>query len=175
MKILPIIIIGTLIYFTAHSQKDFLKWGDNVKIKWTDFKGEVETNSPFAAMSAVGIHYKYNSSIKGKLIKVSFDIDAAFDKTKSWSKKSQRSAGTLRHEQLHFDICEVVGRQFKKEAEKTVYSKNFKNEIIRIFNRYTRYLQKFQKKYDDQTRHSNNKLKQKEWENLIRHELLKKY
>lgn len=173
MKKLLTIILSTLVFFKAYSQNNFLKWGENVKIKWTDFKGKVETNSPFAAMSAVGIHYKYNSLTKGKVIRVSFDIKAAFDKTKSWSKETLRSANTLRHEQLHFDICEVVGRQFEKEAEETVYSKNYKNEITRIFNRYTLYLQKLQKKYDDQTRHSNNKLKQKEWENLIHKELLK--
>ena len=45
---------------------------DVLTLEVADFRGEVKTSSPFAAMSAVGIHYKYNSSIKGKVIKIIF-------------------------------------------------------------------------------------------------------
>ncbi|GEO10805.1 DUF922 domain-containing protein [Segetibacter aerophilus] len=171
MKILFTALFTAVTFLKGYSQNNYINWHDNTKIRWADFKGVVETSSPFAAMSAVGINYKYNSVSKGKAVEVSFEINAAFDKTKSWSKRSEQTVNTLKHEQLHFDICEVVSREFRKEAEQTVYTKNYKNEITRIFNRYTRELQKLQKKYDDQTRHSKNKTKQKEWENLIHQEL----
>jgi hypothetical protein len=171
MKILSAVLFTTMIFLSGYSQNNYINWHKNIKIKWSDFKGEVETSSPFGAMSAVGIHYKYKSITKGKTVEVKFEIHAAFERTKSWSKTAEHTANTLKHEQLHFDICEVVSREFKKDAERTAYTRNYKNEIIKIFNRYTQELQKLQKKYDDQTMHSKNRLKQKEWENLIYQEL----
>ncbi len=166
-------MLVALHYSTAYSQNDFIEWGRGVKIDWTDFKGKAQVNSPFAAMSAVGIHYKYSSLVIEEVIKIKFQINSKFDRTKSWSRSKLQTADVLKHEQLHFDISEIVSREFKKEAENSTYSKNYKNEIIDIFNRYTKYLEKLQKKYDDQTMHSKNKPRQKEWENLIRRELLK--
>jgi hypothetical protein len=171
MKTAIIFILITLVHLRGTSQKDLINWSKDVKIKWSDFKGRADPYSPFAAVSAIGIHYKYYFSDKGKIVKIKFEIQSKFDKTKSWSRARYRTSNILEHEQLHFDISEVVKREFKKEAEKTVFSKNYKNEIIRIFNRYDKYLQKLQQKYDEQTKHSNDRVKQKKWKNLIYQEL----
>ncbi len=160
-------------YVYAQGQAQFIQWNKNVKIKWSDFEGKADTRSPFATMSAVGIHYKYSSLSIGDVIKIKFEISSKFDKTKSWSRKQLQNEDVLRHEQLHFDISELVSRQFRKKVENAKYSKHYKNEIAAIFNRYTTYLEKLQKKYDDQTKHSKNKLRQKEWENILHRELLK--
>lgn len=106
------------------------------------------------------------------MYKIRFAIDARFDKTKSWSKKPEQTDAILKHEQLHFDIAELVSRAFRKEADQTKYTRNYKNEISRMFNRYTFHLQRLQQKYDEQTLHSNYKSKQNFWEKLIRQELL---
>lgn len=172
MKIVITVILLTSVHFKAYTQGNFIRWNKALKIAWSDFKGKAEVSSPFATMSAVGIYYKYNSTSIGKTYKIRFTIYAGFDRTKSWSKSGSRTAAILKHEQLHFDIAELVSRAFKKEAEQTVYSKNYKNEISRIFSRYTNYLQKLQRKYDVQTMHSNNNSKQKDWEQLIHRELL---
>ncbi len=171
MKIVIGAVLLTLLRFNAVAQADFIRWNKDVKIAWADFKGKPDVNSPYAAMSAVGLYYKYNLRSNGKVYHLTFSIYPRFDRTKSWSKSKWRTATILKHEQLHFDIAELVSRAFKIEAEQTVYSKDYKNEINRIFNRYTNYLQKFQRKYDDQTLHSNNTIKQKEWEKLILQEL----
>jgi hypothetical protein len=173
MKIVISAILFVLIQFKAYTQEDFIRWNKDVRIAWPDFEGKADLKSPFAAMSAVGIYYKYNSISIGKVYKIRFTIYARFDRKKSWGKPKLRTKSVLKHEQLHFDITEVISREFKKEAEHTVYSKDYKNEISRIFNRYTNFLQKLQRKYDDQTMHSNNTTKQKDWENLIHRELLR--
>src|SRR4051812_29470507 len=157
MKILISLLSTTLLNLAAHSQGTLLKWHKDVKIEWSDFKGKVDKNSPFAAMSAVGIHYKYNSWGNGKVYKITFEIYSIFDKNRSWSKTGLRSPGMLKHEQLHFDIGALVSREFKKEAANRNYSKNYKNEIADIYNRYSKTLQKFQQKYDMQTNHGNDK------------------
>jgi hypothetical protein len=173
MKIVIGVILFTLVHLKAYTQGDFIRWNKDVKIAWSDFKGKRDAKSPFAAMSAAGIQYKYNSISNGKVYKIRFTIYTGLDRTKSWSKSGAQTSAILKHEQLHFDIAELVSRAFKKEAEQTVYSKHYKNEISRIFNRYTDYLQKLQQKYDVQTMHSNNKVKQKDWEKLIHQELLR--
>lgn len=173
MKIVISVILFTLVHFKGYTQGDFITWNKDVKIAWSDFKGKADVKSPFSTMSAVGIYYKYNSIDNGKVYKIRFTIHARFDRTKSWSKSGVQTAAILKHEQLHFDIAELVTRAFKKEAENTVYSKHYKNEISGIFKRYTNYLQKLQRKYDVQTMHSKNKVKQKDWEKLMHQELLK--
>lgn len=173
MKIVISVILLTLVHVKAFTQRDLIKWNNNVKITWSDFKGKADVRSAFGAMSAVGIYYKYNSASKGKRYIIRFTIYSGFDKTKSWRRTRLLTMQMLKHEQLHFDIAELVSRAFKNEAEHTVYTENYKNEISRIFNRYTLFMQKLQRKYDVQTMHSNNKEKQKDWENLIRQELLK--
>lgn len=173
MKMLFTLLSVFLLHFTGSTQEPLIKWGKNVKIGWPDFKGKADLNSPFAAVSAVGIHYKYNSWSDGKIYKIRFEIFATFDKTKSWSKRRLQTESMLKHEQLHFDIGGLVAREFKKDAENRGYSRNYRNEIVEMFNRYLKSLQKLQQKYDDQTNHSKNKMKQKEWGNLVGQELFK--
>ncbi|HEX8462844.1 MAG TPA: hypothetical protein VF623_15520, partial [Segetibacter sp.] len=105
--------------------------------------------------------------------KLTFEISARFEKTKSWSRRRLETPYTLRHEQLHFDIAEVVSRIFRMEVENTIFTKDYKNETINIFDKYMKYLQKLQQKYDDETQHSRNKARQKEWERFIDKELKK--
>jgi hypothetical protein len=171
MKILLMLLLITSVHLAGYCQEDFLDWTPNVRIKWTDFKGKADSKSPFAAMSAVGIRYKYNSWSNGKVYKITFEIFSRFDKTRSWSKSYLQTQGMLKHEQLHFDISEIVRRDFQKEVETRTFTKDYKNEIAEIFNRHTERLQQLQQRYDEQTMHSKNKVKQKEWENLINKEL----
>ncbi len=173
MKILVTFIFIVFVCCTAYSQQDFIKWNKNLPINWSDFKGKVDITSPYSAMSAIGIHYKYNCWSDGIVYKMTFEVSSRFDKTKSWSKKYLESGYTLKHEQLHFDIAELVSRIFRREVENKTYSKDYKNETISIFNKYMQYLQKLQQKYDEETEHSRNKRKQKEWESFIRKELEK--
>lgn len=173
LKVLVVLSLLTIINLQTYAQPDLIKWNKNVKIKWADFKGKQDIHSPFAAMSAVGIHYKYYSWSNKKVYKIRFEIYSGFDKTKSWSKKRLETPHMLQHEQLHFDICGLVSREFRKEAEHRSYSKNFKNEINGLFNKYSQSLQKLQQKYDEQTQHSENIVKQQEWENLVYKELLR--
>jgi len=173
MKITLTLICTTIFFLSASSQKNGIKWDKNVKVLWSDFKGKADKKSPFAAMSAIGIEYKYNSWSDGKVYKIRFEIYSVFDRSQSWSKRNLRTRNMLSHEQLHFDIGGLVSREFKKEAESKTYSKNYKNEIERLFVKYSNILQKFQQKYDLQTFHGKDKTKQRQWEYLIHQELLK--
>src|SRR5437870_2460614 len=98
MKIVISVILFTLVQVTAYGQGDFIRWNKDIKIAWPDFKGKADVKSPFATMSAVGIYYKYNSVSNGKVYKLSFAIDARFDRTKSWSKSGSRTRAILKHE-----------------------------------------------------------------------------
>jgi hypothetical protein len=173
MKLALTLVYTTILILPAFSQKNCIKWDKNVKVAWSDFKGKADKNSAFAAMSAIGLEYRYNSWSNGNVYKLKFEINSVFDRSQSWSKRNLRTRNMLKHEQLHFDIGGLVSREFKKEAENKKYSKNYKNEIESLFGKYSAILQKFQQKYDLQTYHGRDKTKQKEWENLVHQELLK--
>ena len=63
MKTALICILATLVSVKGNGQQDLVKWGDDVKIKWSDFKGLPDVRSPFVAISAIGIYYKYYSVV----------------------------------------------------------------------------------------------------------------
>ena len=170
---LVITLLFILVTLAGFSQQDHISWSEDVRLSWTAFKARPDRNSAYAAMSAVGIYYKYQAFSQGNSVKVKFEIDTRFDKTKSWSRRHQQSDYILKHEQLHFDICELVKRQFKKEVETTTFSSRYKSEIKEIFDKYSSFLQSLQQKYDEQTMHSKNKQKQRSWDNFIKQELLK--
>jgi len=173
LKIFAIFISIILFHFQVLGQQDFIRWNNRTKISWADFKGPIDARSPFAAMSAVGIYYKYKAQSTADIYNISFDIYAKFDKTKTWSKKNLQTAVILKHEQLHFDLCEIVCRAFKDALEKKRFTKNYKKEIDIIFDKYFKQLQSLQQKYDSQTMHSNNKAEEQKWDKLIKQELLR--
>ncbi|MDQ6815723.1 MAG: hypothetical protein M3040_18485 [Bacteroidota bacterium] len=173
MRIVVSVTVLLLVHLAAYPQTDVIKWNKDVKIEWSDFKGKTDEKSAFAAMSAVGFYYKYNTAVNGNVYKIKFTTEATFDRTRSWSKKNSHTPVILKHEQLHFDIAELVARAFKREAEHSVYSKYYKNEIGRIFDKYSLTLQQLQRKYDLQSMHSNNKAKQNDWQRIIHEELQK--
>ena len=71
----------------------------------------------------------------------------------------------LRHEQGHFDIYEIYGREIMKQLKETkaMSGKNFSDNVEKIFRKGFADLNKLQKKYDQETNHSKNKEKQDEW------------
>lgn len=69
MKQTIIVTVFSLIHIGSFAQQNIIIWSKNVKIVWADFKGKVDKKSSFAAVSAVGIYYKYNLRSNEKCIK----------------------------------------------------------------------------------------------------------
>ncbi len=162
-----------LISFLCNAQQteNFISWDTTHLLKWDDFKGEPNGSSPYLAYTFSG--FGYNTSYIGNDFTVV--VYSRFDKTKSW-KTQKITDALLKHEQCHFDITEIFSRIFtKKIQERGVVSKNkFNKDVQDIMKEVSSDLKKFNDLYDDETNHSQNTAKQKEWEDKIE-KMLDKY
>lgn len=165
------VILTALIIFISllgKGQVQPIIWEENKTLAWADFRGKANDTSRFDAAAYAEICYNYAFySLKD----YQFNVEARFNKTISWSKKKNQNPALLQHEQLHFDIAQLYALRLKQDFENFVYSKNFKEEILEVFNRKKLEYKMIQHRYDEETNHSLNIEKQKEWEGFIAIEL----
>lgn len=153
-------------------------WNKDRKITWDDFLSEKKIN-----------FHKYDNRYEehaDAAIAVSiqiypkevncWDIDymevvAQMNKTKSWTKS--KTDVVLNHEQIHFDIAELYARKIRKSITKFI-EENEECDLQGIADIYYRLIdehQKMQFLYDEETKHSINFEKQKEWDKKIARQL----
>lgn len=169
---LSITILLFLINF-SEKENSVVKWQERPEVAWSDFHGAPDFNSPFDAQVYSGMQYSLSYSISNGQAQFTYDVHSFFNPAKSWSKKERRSAYLLKHEQIHFDISELYARKLRIALDNFDYAaaKNPKHEIEKIFNQLNKERKGLQLKYDHETDHSKNKVKQTEWENYIRVQL----
>lgn len=170
MKIfLNIIVLNFVILsLSAQSNSDSLiYWKKNQKLGFGDFQGKKPNDHG---------HDKARSSLvlvpsfinKDKLLNVK--VICAFNKYESWM--IDTSKALLNHEQLHFDITELFARKIRKGVFSLIKSNQTNNEMYTklikdLFDEYNT----CNIRYDEETAHSTNRQKQKEWEHKIACEL----
>lgn len=146
------------------SDDGYLTWHQR-KLKWSDFQGEVPGDSEFHALthSAISLDFQGEGTI------LEFKIQSIFDPKKSW-KRVGVDDYVLNHEQGHFDITEYHARLLRKKL-KTAKYKSFSTvsqDIQEMFNLSYTSANEMQIQYDEQTRHSIDRKKQKKWDKKIK-------
>lgn len=130
-----------------------------------DFNYQKNNYNNVLGRSFTGISYsiiKYNGSIN-------VDVCAVFDKQKSFIVVNNKTEKTLNHEQRHFDITYLFSLKF---IDRLKSLKNINEQIIdEVYAQVNKDCDEWQKKYDLDTEHSVNNLKQKDWDNLIYNEI----
>ncbi len=149
--------------------EELVRWNENQKLTWADYKGKVQTGSDAAASTATYLGIEYNFTRNG----FGYKISCSFSKTKSWG--LHKTDYILAHEQGHFDIAEIFARKLNKQMSEYVFNKNtFKDDLRKLYMSITTEKDAFQNQYDGETNHSINKEKQAEWLRKI-DQLLKDY
>ena len=157
--IFPLLLLSKL-------EEDFIKWNENRKLTWDDFKAAPQQMGSTVAMTTTHLGFSY-SIANGK---VTYQIDCQFEKKKSWG--LVKNDWILKHEQGHFDIAEIFARKLNKAVGEYQFNKNtFQKDLNAIYKSIIDEKEKFQQQYDDETDHSRNKPKQEEWLNKIEAEL----
>jgi hypothetical protein len=158
---------GNFIDFEHYSKSDsFLTWNFG-NLQWSNFLGEPEVNNKnIVAITSLNFEYSYNlinDTLTLKVVSKMYPFE-------SWT--ISNSLDVLDHEQLHFDICELLVRRFKKKVV-THFNKNkFNKEIINKYYLNTKLeLKKLQLQYDKETNCGVITRKQLEWTLKIRKEL----
>jgi hypothetical protein len=150
----------------SHLEEDFIKWREDRKLTWDDFKAPPLQMGSTAAMTTTHLGFSYNIA-NGK---ITYKIDCTFEKNRSWG--LVKNDWILKHEQGHFDIAEIFARKLNKGVGEYQFNKTtFQKDLDAIYKSVIDEKEKFQQQYDDETDYSRAKTKQEEWLMKIQSEL----
>ena len=165
MKYLLAIVFLSL-GFSQNSQ-DIIYWSEDIRLEWKDFKGPPQPNPTHKAMTMSGLStsleiYKDTLTVISRCV---------FDRTKSWSKIGSLTVQILEHEQIHFDITELLCRRIKKaiKEKSQLKRKTAQMEVSNIIKDATNQYVTDQNLYDRESYPSIDK--QNEWKTKVALEL----
>jgi hypothetical protein len=151
-----------------------ITWDEDYKVQWQDFKGTPQHNTTTVAVTASGISFGFSSrKTETELVSFTTSVKADFYPERSWYIKERVNDTVLNHERLHFDITELYARKFRKRLQESTFTYNINDEMDKIHDAINKELGAMQKKYDNETDHSQIVEKQIEWEKYIALELEK--
>ena len=168
MKFLYALLLTFLLAFTQDDKKNMILWSTDYKLQWTDFMGKPAGSLKAMTWSTIDFNVK---KIDATIIVL--EVNAYFIKKQSWRQKDFTDDFVLQHEQTHFDIAEVYTRKLRKKLSSVKYkdTKKAMPEIQKLYNETFSELKAYQKKYDEETKHSINKDEQIKWNKKIDDEL----
>jgi hypothetical protein len=93
--------------------KHVVYWNENVVIKYSDFKDDIDYNSDYNLWYFHGMYLKTTNIKDAK-------VYAIFDQNKSWIKDTSTFdyKNEMELQRLRFDLYEVYARKFNKEIDK---------------------------------------------------------
>jgi hypothetical protein len=155
---------------SADSTKE---WQSKKLLKWSDFKLKDKPSRNFRAGGSTNIIFSSDTLVNGKY---KFIIKAYFFPYKSWS-GTDKSSSLLLHEQVHFNIAELVARKMRaciREVE--VDNQNIDSLVWKILS-VKKEMDALGKKHDKETANGRVKTRQIEWQKKIDEQLnqLKEY
>lgn len=163
-KIISILcLLFPILWAGAQEGDQGVPWREDLRLSWSDFKGEVPKGAVAAATTASGISYSYSANLLHHEVILDFQVTAYFYPWESWYRPQLCNDNTLAHEQLHFDISELFARKMRDRLERTTFSEDVKEEIRKIYKEILAELRAFQARYDRETDFSRNRPKQAEW------------
>lgn len=121
-------------------------WQENRRLSWTDFQAKsFPKSAPFKAqrMAAVSATWSTFYPVRITTDSPTYQVDAVFLCDSSWINRQElrtpaARAATLLHEQLHFDIAELIARKLRQRiargtrAGEDIYSIQTQQDLLRI-------------------------------------------
>ena len=155
--IFPLLIV-TIASAGQGKNEELIRWNENQKLTWADYKGKPKENSDAAASTATYLGFEFNVGKNG----FDYKITCTFSKTKSWG--LHKTDYILTHEQGHFDIAEIYARKLNKMMREYNFDKdNFKKDLKTIYESIALEKDAYQNQYDVETNHSIKREQQAEW------------
>ena len=158
--------------YSEATEGDSIYYSVNRPLKWTDFEGTPRSSSKNGAEIFAGIGYDEDVALKDGIFTITLSLKVYVPKSACWVNSGSQNAYSLNHEQRHFDIAKLVGEHFKKNvATEHLPPDNYDGPINILYLDALREMNKLQKQYDDETRHSINSYEQQQWNKRIDKEL----
>ena len=158
---------------TAQDKADTVFYSVKRPLAWSDFQGQKNRpGSRYAAAVFTSFAYEGHSYPKDDDLILQIDLKIFMVKSMSWGLPEAKNAGTLRHEQLHFDITRMVVERFKNRllsGDLTI--EDYDSEIQYQFLESFREMNTEQEAYDGATGHGLNGSAQAEWDRKVSKEI----
>lgn len=135
------------------------------ELEWSDYKGKPDGR--FAAMTQSGINTDYKVDESGFV----YDIqpNAVFYPHNSYTTRTD-DFNLLQHERLHFKITRLFANRLKQSLKGLKLKESeFESIRIKLIDEWI----KTDDYYDEQTKHSANRIEQEHWEKLINEQIQK--
>ncbi|MCE7064739.1 hypothetical protein [Dyadobacter sp. CY326] len=144
---------------------------------WDDFKvRNAKPGSRYAAAVFTSFGYEGRSYPKDDDLVVEIGLKTFMVKSMSWGRPESRTASTLRHEQIHFDITRLVVEKFKARLRNADLSiEDYDSEIQYQFLEAFREMNNDQEQYDGETGHGLNAGAQAAWDRKVADEIAAVY
>jgi hypothetical protein len=134
--------------------KDTILWSPSYRLVWNDFKGKAPVPSPYSAQSNCLYTLSSIPRFSEDTMYLTVHLHPCFTRDASWVERSSKQDSLLQHEQLHFDLCELYGRRFRKSiSEKKFSLLEYDKELNSIFREVWDEYRKAQDDYDAETQH----------------------
>ncbi|RTQ47731.1 DUF922 domain-containing protein [Hymenobacter gummosus] len=148
---------------------ELLAWSATRRLTWADFKARPMTGDPLHALTTANI----GAQIGCQDYVFSAKVQATFTPTESWVKAPHTaSEALLHHEQIHFDLTEVHARLLRQKLTTLKFNCD---QLQPAFNNVMKVAisnwQREQQRYDGETNHGLNLVKQKAWDDQIQQRL----
>ena len=153
----------------AAQNTDTIHWRSDYKLKWEDFQGIPDTTTNWGAITTTSFSYKIIIENGYKVVKTT----SLFLKKSSWVRLNYVNIISLRHEQTHFDINELILNRFCLEIKQRKFTENTSNdEIKKIGDDYCNQVKLMEHDYDLETNYGHDEIKQDEWTKKINKSLI---
>lgn len=152
-----------------------ITWSNKRKLTWEDFRAEKKPPAYTAtALSYCGIKYSAKSLTSLYANNTKYIVECIFYPEKSWvtNDVSQHTDEVLKHEQLHFDICEVYARRLYKELISAKLNAFNIDDANAVFQRIYAEYEERQIQYDEEVYSAADDEVQKKWDSDIAKELI---
>jgi predicted secreted Zn-dependent protease len=138
---------------------------DSIALIWADFMATTKATDAWSAVTNTNTEYSARIQKTKENIKAKYTFKFYFNKKLSNKKPNTTSEYILRHEQIHFDIAWYHYQLFLKQIRATPFTaQNYSSEIKKMFTDYLATTKAMQDAYDEETNHSIDQEKQKEWD-----------
>jgi hypothetical protein len=129
-------------------------------LSWSDFQGKPPKQTGISAMSNTTLSWEFDEDDSNMVYNIRAVAD--FNPENSWTRVSDQY--TLKHEQGHLDICQIVCNEATNYVR---YRKYSKKEWTAIRSFYEDEWNELDFDYDSATNHSQNKAEQEMWNKWI--------
>lgn len=157
---------------SPHNADRAFHWTPERKLRWEDFQGRRRSgcSERVVAETSCGISVETSLAPASSVAKIY--VFNTFDKRQSWVHPGGECPAVLRHEQGHWDLCEIYTRKMQRRFDAlSIRGGKLTEMVARVFDQVEGEYLRRQEAYEAETRHGIDKDAQAIWEQRIAREL----